>query len=89
MDIEVLNDTIMDGFHTKSCEGYHIVDTNDSSFKDGVSLLFNEIKDLQIEGIYTNGPNAMSCYLTYRRQILRIIGLYFTPGDSEDKIQLL
>ena len=64
IDIGVLDETRLDGYHTSFCEGYNVIATKASSIQGGVAILIMESEHFQVEGIQTHGENSISFYIT-------------------------
>lgn len=81
VDVCVLTETRLSGYHTLKYRGYQVVATNIGAARTGgVALIFREAKHWHIEGYRTHGPNVLSAYLRSGDKAWLLIGAYFPPS---------
>ena len=80
MDIGLITETKLQGYHTTLCEGYDIVATKAKSrHQGGVALCYRKSEYFHVEGTRTFGPNVIRATLVSGRKTWRLVGVYFPP----------
>ena len=80
IDIGILTETKLNGFHTHSAFGYRVlasrcVNTN----QGGVAFVVRKNKNWHVEGFKTYGQNVIKTTLVHDRQQTTIVGIYIPP----------
>ena len=84
VDICVLTETKLNGFHTTATYGYSIVATKcENSHQGGVALLHRANEDWHIENERTFGPNVVKATLVHEDRRTTIIGIYVPPSEED------
>lgn len=83
MDVVVVTETNLQGFHTKAAFRYKITATQAvSPHKGGVAMLVREGVNFRMEDTACHGPNVVSAVLVsgFRRWL--VVGCYLSPTDD-------
>ena len=84
IDIGLITETKLQGYHTTHCEGYDIVATKATSkFQGGVALCYRKSDYFHIEGTRTFGPNVIRATLVSGKKKWRLVGIYIPPSEED------
>jgi exonuclease III len=84
IDIGLITETKLQGYHTTLCEGYDIVATKaKSKHQGGVALCYRKSDYFHVEGTRTFGPNVIRATLVSGRKKWRLVGVYIPPGEED------
>ena len=88
IDIGVLTETKLNGFHTVSSYGYNIMASKGSNgHQGGVAIITRKSKYWHTEGFQSYGPNVVKCTIVHEHRRTTLIGVYIPPSD--DKMQTI
>ena len=84
IDIALITETKLQGYHTTQCEGYDIVASRaKSKHQGGVALCYRRSKNFHIEGTRIFGPNVIAATLISGRKKWRLVGAYIPPSEED------
>lgn len=84
VDIAIITETKLNGYHSTSAYGYSIVATKcENQHQGGVALLYRPSQDWHIENERAFGPNVMKATLVHEDRRTTIIGVYFPPSEED------
>ena len=84
IDIGLITETKLQGYHTTQCEGYDIIATRaKSKFQGGVALCYRKSDYFHIEGTRAFGPNVIRATPLSGKRKWRIVGIYIPPGEED------
>lgn len=84
VDIAVLTEAKLNGFHTSSAYGYNIVATKcKNQHQGGVALLYRANETWHIEDAITFGQNVVKAILVHDNKRTVIVGVYIPPSEVD------
>ena len=84
VDIAILTETKLRGYHTVSSYGYEIAATKAAKRNQGgVALLTRKDENWHVEGVKSFGPNVIKGMLVHGDQFVTIVGTYIPPSEMK------
>ena len=84
IDIGVLTETKLNGYHTMSAYGYTVMASKGSTgHQGGVAFVVRESQHWHIEGFKMFGPNVIKCTIVHNNTRTTLIGIYIPPSEVD------